>query len=40
MKTALFTDNYIVAILMQTKVGSPVTEPCREQGMGNATFDK
>jgi hypothetical protein len=30
MKTALFTDKHIIAILMQTKVGSPVTDPCRE----------
>ena len=40
MKTSRYTDSQIMAILKQAEAGTPVTELCREHGMGNATFYK
>lgn len=40
MKTSRSTDSQIIAILKQAEAGSPVPEPCREHGIGNATFYK
>jgi len=40
MKTSRFTDSQIIAIFKQAEAGSQVPEPCREQGVSNATFYK
>ena len=40
MKTSRFSDSQIHAILKQYESGIPVTELCREHGMGQATFYK
>ena len=40
MKTSLFTDSQIIAILKQAEGGSPVPELCREHGISIATFYK
>ncbi|CAK7036959.1 MAG: hypothetical protein DELT_00607 [Desulfovibrio sp.] len=40
MKTFLFSDSQILAILKQAEDGVPVTELCREHGMSSATFYK
>lgn len=40
MKTSRFSDSQILAILKQAENGVPVTELCREHGMGSAAFYK
>lgn len=40
MKNSRFTDSQILAILKQAEKGVPVTDLCREHGMGSATFYK
>lgn len=40
MKTSRYSDAQIHAILKQYEAGIPVTELCREHGMGQATFYK
>ena len=38
MKKSSFTDSQILSILKQADTGVPVSELCREHGMGNSTF--
>ena len=38
MKTARYNDVQIMGILKQAEGGVPVSEPCREHGMSNASF--
>lgn len=40
MKQSRFSDSQIHSILKQYESGIPVTELCREHGMGQATFYK
>ncbi len=40
MKKSSFTDSQILSILKQADTGVPVSELCREHGMGNSTFYK
>jgi len=40
MKKSSFTDSQILSILKQADTGIPVSELCREHGMGNSTFYK
>jgi len=40
MKKASFSDSQILVILKQAESGVPVSELCREHGMGNSTFYK
>ena len=38
MKTSLYSETQILAILRQSEGGMPVAELCREHGMSSATF--
>ena len=40
MKTSLFSDRQIIAILKQAEGASPVPDLCHEHGISNATFYK
>ncbi len=40
MKKSRYTDSQIINILKQAEGGAPVSELCREHGMGNAAFYK
>ena len=40
MKTSRFSDSQIHTILKQYEAGIPVTDLCREHGMGQASFYK
>jgi putative transposase len=40
MKTSIFSDSQIMAILKQGEAGMPVLELYREHGMSSATFYK
>ena len=40
MKKSSFNDSQILSILKQADTGVPVSELCREHGMGNSTFYK
>ena len=40
MKTSRYSEPQILAILRQAEGGVPVSEPCREHGMSDASFYK
>ena len=40
MKKSRFSEAKIMGILQQAESGVPVTEPCREHGVSNASFYK
>jgi putative transposase len=40
MKKSRFTDSRIIAVLKRAEAGAPVPGPCREHGIGSATFCK
>lgn len=40
MKTSLFTDSQIIAVLKEVEAGTPAPELCRAHGISSATFYK
>lgn len=40
MKANRFTEEQIIGILQQAEAGAKAVDLCRQQGMGEATFDK